>query len=286
MAALITYGILAAILVGIAFAVYYLYDQNKYNSRGQIVSFSDDGFSADVEPDTAAEVGGKMYAEYHISQEHREEYYKRKATLLPGTKAPPRAEEGQAKRDRSAEQARIRVLSTDDLEKLQRALLERTVECVKQVAPLQNDRKGVLSAQQNGLLPPNVWHSFCKANTDVNVEIEEIQEEANLIKDDWGKTVMDEAIQVFRQWYALKMKEEKEKEDAKKSKAAEEQKKKQAEKDEKLKKEAKEAEEKQKKRLEEEEKKKAEKAFEELMKEEERNENKKKKGNMRRRKAN
>lgn len=123
---------------------------------------------------------------------------------------------------------------TDDFEVLRKALLRRAMNCVKHVWEVSEKKNSLAQLVKVGAINDEMFNAMKKSEANLTIEIFDVQAEAEYLKENWGKTIINEGAQLAMQEKRFKamLKEKKKKEKAEKRKQAEEEKEKEREKEE------------------------------------------------------
>lgn len=103
--------------------------------------------------------------------------------------------------------AEFKATKGDDLsgQDMQKALLNRAVECMEFAMRLNLEGPQVEVATKDGKLAEGVADKFKESVDVVNKNIREIQDEANLIQPGWGNQILNQAQQLYQQIQMARM---------------------------------------------------------------------------------
>lgn len=110
----------------------------------------------------------------------------------------------------------------DDEEGLRKALMRRAITDMRRLMELNEEKESVYNLMRTGAISEAMWSDFKQAESDMQLELFEVQAEAETFKKDWSQSILKEA--------AMLLHKEKELIELKKAKDAEEKKQKEAEK--------------------------------------------------------
>jgi len=82
----------------------------------------------------------------------------------------------------------------EDKKVLGAALLKRAIEAVEMGYLLHKSERDIIEAHRKGYVKPKEWETFQTAQREVNLEFNQIPEESDKIKEDWSKTIFDQAL--------------------------------------------------------------------------------------------
>lgn len=85
---------------------------------------------------------------------------------------------------------------SDNMEALKTALLKRAMTDVKRIWQLSEEKPSMSQLVKEGAISDEMWNSFKKAEQDLQLEVYDIQAEAEFIKPGWGESIVKEAAQL------------------------------------------------------------------------------------------
>lgn len=107
--------------------------------------------------------------------------------------------------------------SPDDEEALRKALMRRAMTDVKRLMSLSEEKESVYSLMRNGALSEDMWSSFKLAESEMQLEMSDLQAEAETFKAGWSNNIIQEAAMlVKREGELLEIKRRKDLEEKKK----------------------------------------------------------------------
>lgn len=104
---------------------------------------------------------------------------------------------------------------------LRAALLRRAMEAVRRMVHIQQEKPPLQQLLRMGTIGDDLWRDFSVAEQEVMMELQEIVEEANTYKQNWGQTIFATAAQMLEHEKQKRLREElkelKEKEEKRKA---------------------------------------------------------------------
>ncbi|KAJ3265827.1 translocation protein S66, partial [Borealophlyctis nickersoniae] len=76
------------------------------------------------------------------------------------------------------------------------ALMKRAVENVRRAWKIRDEKPPLQNLVRQGVVGEDLWDKLCKAEAELDVEVQEVVEEAELYKPGWGKSIFQEASQL------------------------------------------------------------------------------------------
>lgn len=83
-------------------------------------------------------------------------------------------------------------------EVLRKALLRRAMTDVKRVWQLQEEKESLHKLTRSGAIPESMWNSYKDADHDMQLEIYDLQAEAETFKPGWSQSILKEAAQLVQ----------------------------------------------------------------------------------------
>lgn len=90
-------------------------------------------------------------------------------------------------------------------EVLRKALLRRAMTDVKRVWELQEEKEALQKLTRSGAIPESMLNSYKDADHDMQLEIFDLQAEAETFKPGWSETILKESAQLVQRERELKM---------------------------------------------------------------------------------
>lgn len=85
-----------------------------------------------------------------------------------------------------------------DEEVLKKLLMRRCMTDIRRVTTLQEDKDSVMSLSRTGAISEEMLASFKSAEKDLEMEIFEVQAEAETFKPGWGESILRDAVKLSR----------------------------------------------------------------------------------------
>ena len=86
----------------------------------------------------------------------------------------------------------------EDEEVLRKALLRRAMTDVRRVWELQEEKEALHKLTRSGAIPESMWNSYKDADHDMQLEIYDLQAEAETFKPGWSQLILKEAAQLVQ----------------------------------------------------------------------------------------
>lgn len=83
-------------------------------------------------------------------------------------------------------------------EVLRKALLRRAMTDVKRVWELQEEKEALHKLTRSGAIPESMWNSYKDADHDMQLEIYDLQAEAETFKPGWSQSILKESAQLVQ----------------------------------------------------------------------------------------
>lgn len=93
----------------------------------------------------------------------------------------------------------------EDEEVLRKALLRRAMTDLKRVWELQEEKEALHKLTRSGAIPESMWNSYKDADHDMQLEIYDLQAEAETFKPGWSQSILKEAAQLVQRERELQM---------------------------------------------------------------------------------
>ena len=90
-------------------------------------------------------------------------------------------------------------------EDLRKALLRRAMTDLKRVWELQEEKEALHKLTRSGAIPESMWNSYKDADHDMQLEIYDLQAEAETFKSGWSQSILKEAAQLVQRERELQM---------------------------------------------------------------------------------
>lgn len=90
-------------------------------------------------------------------------------------------------------------------EVLRKALLRRAMTDLKRVWELQEEKEALHKLTRSGAIPESMWNSYKDADHDMQLEIYDLQAEAETFKPGWSQSILKEAAQLVQRERELQM---------------------------------------------------------------------------------
>lgn len=90
-------------------------------------------------------------------------------------------------------------------EVLRKALLRRAMTDLKRVWELQEEKEALHKLTRSGAIPESMWNSYKDADHDMQLEIYDLQAEAETFKPGWSQTILKESSQLVQRERELQM---------------------------------------------------------------------------------
>lgn len=90
-------------------------------------------------------------------------------------------------------------------EVLRKALLRRAMTDIKRVWELQEEKEALHKLTRSGAIPESMWNSYKDADHDMQLEIYDLQAEAETFKPGWSQLILKEAAQLVQRERELHM---------------------------------------------------------------------------------
>ena len=90
-------------------------------------------------------------------------------------------------------------------EVLRKALLRRAMTDVKRVWELQEEKEALHKLTRSGAIPESMWNSYKDAYHDMQLEIYDLQAEAETFKPGWSQSILKESAQLVQRERELQM---------------------------------------------------------------------------------
>lgn len=90
-------------------------------------------------------------------------------------------------------------------EVLRKALLRRAMTDIKRVWELQEEKEALHKLTRSGAIPESMWNSYKDADHDMQLEIYDLQAEAETFKPGWSQGILKEAAQLVQRERELQM---------------------------------------------------------------------------------
>lgn len=88
---------------------------------------------------------------------------------------------------------------------LRKALLRRAMTDLKRVWELQEEKEALHKLTRSGAIPESMWNSYKDADHDMQLEIYDLQAEAETFKPGWSQLILKEAAQLVQREKELHM---------------------------------------------------------------------------------
>jgi translocation protein SEC66 len=85
----------------------------------------------------------------------------------------------------------------NDINGLKALLLKRAVEDALRIGKLRTDRASLSDLMQKGAIGEATWHHFLAAENEMELEVQEVIEEAEALTPGWGETIFQNAAQLI-----------------------------------------------------------------------------------------
>lgn len=106
----------------------------------------------------------------------------------------------------------------DNEDALKRALMRRCITDVRRLMSLQEERESIMSLSRAGALSEDMLLSFKEAEKELELELFEVQAEAETFKNGWGEDIVRDSVRLMKiEDEVMEVKRRKEKEDRKKA---------------------------------------------------------------------
>ena len=93
--------------------------------------------------------------------------------------------------------------STEELEQLRKLLIRRVMENVRRIWKMQNDRESIYALMRSGAIEEQLWKDFKAAEADMQLEIYDVQAEAETFKEGWSTSIIRDAAELCRKEESL-----------------------------------------------------------------------------------
>jgi hypothetical protein len=87
---------------------------------------------------------------------------------------------------------------------LRKALLRRAMTDIRRVWELQEEKESLHKLTRSGVIPESMWNSYKDADHDMQLEIYDLQAEAETFKPGWSQTILKESAQLIQRERELK----------------------------------------------------------------------------------
>jgi hypothetical protein len=88
---------------------------------------------------------------------------------------------------------------------LRKALLRRAMTDIRRVWELQEEKESLHKLTRSGVIPESMWNSYKDADHDMQLEIYDLQAEAETFKPGWSQTILKESAQLIQRERELKV---------------------------------------------------------------------------------
>ncbi|KAI7869764.1 Sec62/63 complex, subunit Sec66 [Spinellus fusiger] len=80
---------------------------------------------------------------------------------------------------------------------LRAALLRRTMEAVRRLVEMQQEKPALQQLMRTGSIGDDLWRDFNMADEEIMAELQDIVQEANTYRENWGQTIFSTAAQML-----------------------------------------------------------------------------------------
>lgn len=93
----------------------------------------------------------------------------------------------------------------DDEDGLRKALLRRAMTDVKRIVQMQEEKDSLFKLMRAGAVPETIWNDFKDSEQEMQLEMFDLQAEAETFKPGWGQAILTEAAQLVQRERELTM---------------------------------------------------------------------------------